>query len=309
MSAFYSTIFIPAYDHAREVENMRVTLARWNARAFGSKPHPPHVSYYDDIAGQPLCASFQNIQLNETQQSTGLSRFSALPEEVLSKILALLEPQDLLKMSRLSKSLRRKLMSRKSQPIWTSSLQNAPHDVPPCPPFMSEPHYVALLFAPTDCMGCGAPDSVHPSIALGYPSLALGWQLCPRCTSLKRSREPLQTCASATRLPRAPFVLQMVPLQCLSALSHGLSGMVWSPLGVLLLRARSEFVLDGIRPADHPANPSRSACGGRAAPPRQQSPRVRPGYSVFRWRGADLAHTTGLGELSLRKDTANDAVL
>ncbi|KAL7278165.1 hypothetical protein ACG7TL_008138 [Trametes sanguinea] len=184
MSAFYSTIFIPAYDHAREVENMRVTLARWNAQAFGSKPHPPHVAYYDTIAGQPLCASFQNIQLNETQQSTGLSRLSALPEEVLSKILALLEPQDLLKMSRLSKRLRRKLMSRKSQPIWTSSLQNAPHDVPPCPPFMSEPHYVALLFAPTDCMGCGAPDSVHPSIALGYPSLALGWQLCPRCTSL-----------------------------------------------------------------------------------------------------------------------------
>lgn len=111
MSAFYSTIFIPAYDHAREVENMRgrcsvfelpeqtpheiagadtnrcsVTLARWNAQAFGSKPHPPHVAYYDTIAGQRLCASFQNIQLNETQQSTGLFHFSALPEEVLSKV-------------------------------------------------------------------------------------------------------------------------------------------------------------------------------------------------------------------------------
>ncbi|KAI9058944.1 hypothetical protein FKP32DRAFT_1680271 [Trametes sanguinea] len=174
MSACSSTIFIPAYDHNEELESTKVILDRWNAQAFRSKPYTPRTPYFASLAGQPLCASFQSIQLNEKRPSATLSCFAALPDEVLSRILSLLEPQDLLKMSRLSWSLRRKLMSRNSQPVWTSSLQNAPHDVPPCPSFMNEPHYVALLFDPKNCMGCGALGFAHQNIARG-------WQLCQRC--------------------------------------------------------------------------------------------------------------------------------
>ncbi|KAI0350466.1 hypothetical protein OH77DRAFT_1371795, partial [Trametes cingulata] len=66
------------------------------------------------------------------------------------QIAASLRPADLLTLSRLDRRTRRCLMSKKSRAIWVEALQNVP-GLPACPPFMSEPLYVALLFGDS-CM-------------------------------------------------------------------------------------------------------------------------------------------------------------
>ncbi|KAI0349518.1 hypothetical protein OH77DRAFT_1414854, partial [Trametes cingulata] len=60
-------------------------------------------------------------------------------------IAARLHPADILRLSRVDKRTRRWLMSKQSRAIWVEALQEV-HGLPACPPYMSEPRYVALLF-------------------------------------------------------------------------------------------------------------------------------------------------------------------
>ncbi|KAG6916510.1 hypothetical protein DXG01_006511 [Tephrocybe rancida] len=69
-----------------------------------------------------------------------LQGFKELPME----IGALLEPGDLLALTRVSKFYRSLFLSRKSRSIWTRVLKNV--DLPERPPFMNEPQYASLVY-------------------------------------------------------------------------------------------------------------------------------------------------------------------
>ncbi|CAE6497578.1 unnamed protein product [Rhizoctonia solani] len=84
-----------------------------------------------------------------------LDRFIGIPIEIFSEITSHLAPKDIITLSRASKFLRELLMRRSSRHVWTNSMKNI-EGLPACPPDMSEPHYLALLFA-RDCTGCGRP--------------------------------------------------------------------------------------------------------------------------------------------------------
>ncbi|KAG6916512.1 hypothetical protein DXG01_006513 [Tephrocybe rancida] len=73
-----------------------------------------------------------------------LQGFKELPLEVFFEIGVLLEPNDLLALSRVSKFYRSLFLSRKSRSIWTRVLKNAV--LPECPPFMNEPQYASLVY-------------------------------------------------------------------------------------------------------------------------------------------------------------------
>ncbi|KAH9948009.1 hypothetical protein B0H21DRAFT_735736 [Amylocystis lapponica] len=83
-----------------------------------------------------------------------------LPFDILFEIFLLLRPIDLLFLARTSKAFRSTLMSRKSARIWKASHSNA--DFLPlmdCPPLLSEPHLVDLVYG-TSCYRC---DASHTS--------------------------------------------------------------------------------------------------------------------------------------------------
>ncbi|KAF8602607.1 hypothetical protein BDV93DRAFT_397406, partial [Ceratobasidium sp. AG-I] len=61
-------------------------------------------------------------------------------------IVSYLQANDVLSLARTSKSLRKALLSRSSVAIWRVAISNT-EKLPRCPENLSEPQYVALIFA------------------------------------------------------------------------------------------------------------------------------------------------------------------
>ncbi|CUA77990.1 hypothetical protein RSOLAG22IIIB_06913 [Rhizoctonia solani] len=76
-----------------------------------------------------------------------------MPIDVLTEIASHLWPVDIINLARLNKSFRNILMTRPSIHIWHNAMKNVPI-LPDCPPDMSEPRYLALVFLKT-CTSCG----------------------------------------------------------------------------------------------------------------------------------------------------------
>ncbi|CAL1707898.1 unnamed protein product [Somion occarium] len=79
-----------------------------------------------------------------------------MPLDILFDIFVHLEPFDLLNLARTSKPFRQLLMHRSAAPFWRAARQNV-EDLPPCPPFLSEPAYANLLFD-NYCHECLRPN-------------------------------------------------------------------------------------------------------------------------------------------------------
>ncbi|KAI0794313.1 hypothetical protein C8Q74DRAFT_1247931 [Fomes fomentarius] len=76
--------------------------------------------------------------------------------ELQLEIYGQLDPQDLLNLSRTCKKFRKFFLHRNNKKLWDSAVRNA-EDLPPCPPWMSVPGFIHLLFSPT-CHNCGASN-------------------------------------------------------------------------------------------------------------------------------------------------------
>ncbi|CUA68903.1 hypothetical protein RSOLAG22IIIB_08151 [Rhizoctonia solani] len=85
----------------------------------------------------------------------GLAGLVNMPIDIFTEITAYLFPIDIISLSRANKSFRRLLMDRSSIHIWHSTMRNV-RGLPPCPPDLSEPHYLSLLFS-KHCTMCGQP--------------------------------------------------------------------------------------------------------------------------------------------------------
>ncbi|KAG8725327.1 hypothetical protein FRC09_002209 [Ceratobasidium sp. 395] len=76
-----------------------------------------------------------------------------LPPEVFNEIVACLMPADLLSLAQTTKFFRKMLMTRTSQHLWKAAMRNV-LQLPECPPQLSEPEYISLLYSNT-CSNCG----------------------------------------------------------------------------------------------------------------------------------------------------------
>ncbi|KAJ1300874.1 hypothetical protein OPQ81_002512 [Rhizoctonia solani] len=92
-------------------------------------------------------------QVPKRGKRASLGRLLDMPPEVFNEIATHLLPIDLLSLARSNRFFRNIFMSRTSQHLWKQALQNIP-DLPPCPPELSEPQYVSLIFSKT-CSNCG----------------------------------------------------------------------------------------------------------------------------------------------------------
>ncbi|KAJ7610828.1 hypothetical protein FB45DRAFT_941736 [Roridomyces roridus] len=87
-----------------------------------------------------------------TKKQGSLHRLLDISLDVLFEIFGHLLPLDVLRLGRVSKEFRRLLFHKSSISIWRSSLANVP-GLPPCPPSMTEPQWVSLVFDQT-CQVC-----------------------------------------------------------------------------------------------------------------------------------------------------------
>ncbi|KAG9124647.1 hypothetical protein FRC07_010799 [Ceratobasidium sp. 392] len=86
-------------------------------------------------------------------KSTRVVGLADMPIKILTQIASNLEPIDVIFLARLNKHFRNLLMKRSSIDIWRGSMENV-LGLPECPPDMSEPRYLALVFLKT-CTSCG----------------------------------------------------------------------------------------------------------------------------------------------------------
>ncbi|CAE6535148.1 unnamed protein product [Rhizoctonia solani] len=83
-----------------------------------------------------------------------------MPVDIFTEITLHLNPADIISLSRSNKFFRNMLMHRSSIHIWHGSMKNVA-GLPPCPPDMSEPRYLALVFSKT-CSKCGKSARSKP---------------------------------------------------------------------------------------------------------------------------------------------------
>ncbi|KAI0730868.1 hypothetical protein C8Q76DRAFT_716480 [Earliella scabrosa] len=87
----------------------------------------------------------------------GRGRLQDLPDlavEIQLEIFGNLHPRDLLNLARTCRKFRAFFLHRTNERLWHAARENAGPDLPPCPPFMSEPAFMNLLFG-TCCQNCG----------------------------------------------------------------------------------------------------------------------------------------------------------
>ncbi|CUA77981.1 ATP-dependent helicase/deoxyribonuclease subunit B [Rhizoctonia solani] len=113
---------------------------------------------------------------NRKKQARGkqgrLAGLMNMPIDIFTEIMSHLLPVDIISMSRSNKYFRNMLMNRSSLHIWRVSMRNVP-GLPDCPPDMSEPSYLALVFLKR-CTKCG-------NIARGKLEGELRVRLCTAC--------------------------------------------------------------------------------------------------------------------------------
>ncbi|KAG8693327.1 hypothetical protein FRC08_009194 [Ceratobasidium sp. 394] len=95
-----------------------------------------------------------------------------MPVDIFTEIALYLMPKDIITLSRSNKFFHNLLMNRTAIHIWHGTMRNVP-GLPPCPPDMSEPHFLALIYA-RNCSMCGATVSRRMDELLRV-------RLCPAC--------------------------------------------------------------------------------------------------------------------------------
>ncbi|KAG8724439.1 hypothetical protein FRC09_018727, partial [Ceratobasidium sp. 395] len=95
-----------------------------------------------------------------------------MPIDIFTEIALHLMPKDIIMLSRSNKFFRKLLMSRSAIHLWHGTMRNVP-GLPPCPPDLSEPHYLALIYA-RNCSTCGTTVSRRMDEILRV-------RLCPSC--------------------------------------------------------------------------------------------------------------------------------
>ncbi|KAF8594199.1 hypothetical protein BDV93DRAFT_481991 [Ceratobasidium sp. AG-I] len=138
----------------KKLSTLRAKSARQNNQSLvgaagGSKQDEPKVPQPKrQRTNQDIKTVTQKNQVRER-----LSGLVKLPINIFAKVASYLTPGDIIGLSRSNKFLRNLLMRRSAVHIWQSAMRNVPK-LPPCPPDMCEPEYLALIYTPT-CSVCG----------------------------------------------------------------------------------------------------------------------------------------------------------
>ncbi|KAG8702019.1 hypothetical protein FRC08_003751 [Ceratobasidium sp. 394] len=95
-----------------------------------------------------------------------------VPMDIFAEITSYLDPLDILSLARTTKHFRTLLMQPSAKHIWSAAERNVV-GLPPCPEYMDEPAYAALVFGKS-CSECGMSVSRRMDAVLGV-------KLCNGC--------------------------------------------------------------------------------------------------------------------------------
>ncbi|KDR80237.1 hypothetical protein GALMADRAFT_242537 [Galerina marginata CBS 339.88] len=126
---------------------------------FEQHPRREILSVRGNYVAGSIASQLRKERLANKNYFHNLSIMLSLPLELVFEIFEHLHPIDLYNLIRSSKSFRNLLLNRRSSPLWSTVFERHP-DVPRCPPGLSFPKWVSLLFGPPTCDNCAHPEAM-----------------------------------------------------------------------------------------------------------------------------------------------------
>ncbi|TDL27044.1 hypothetical protein BD410DRAFT_783200 [Rickenella mellea] len=157
-----------------------------------------------------------------------------LPLNILFEILGYLRPVGLLQVARVSKALRKILLSRSSKSVWSTARENMP-GLPATPEDMSDAQWAHLIFE-TDCHAPGCEETEIREI-----EWALRIRACDECLD----ENALCPSGFAERFPDLqPEITQLLPYTHTDALAYGHDStcrFYWTPTVLAMSKTVGEY--------------------------------------------------------------------
>ncbi|KAG1811284.1 uncharacterized protein BJ212DRAFT_565644 [Suillus subaureus] len=139
-----------------------------------------------------------------------LSLIVIMPIDILLEIFGLLEPADLLYLSRTSKAFRKILLSNSAVSVWKAARVNR-DDVPDCMPGMSEVTWANLLFGGSQCYVCGTKGITRIDFGIRR-------RVCTSCLKKNLVYKP----NFSSKFPDFdPIIMDLIPFTNTGGWAHG----------------------------------------------------------------------------------------
>lgn len=139
-----------------------------------------------------------------------LSLIVTMPIDILFEIFVLLEPEDLLYLSRASKAFRKVLLSDNAVSVWKAARVNR-GGVPDCMPGMSEVSWASLLFGGSQCCVCGTKGIKRVDFGIRR-------RVCTSCLKKNLVYKP----NFLSKFPDFdPIIMDLIPFTNIGGWAHG----------------------------------------------------------------------------------------
>ncbi|KAG2139716.1 hypothetical protein DEU56DRAFT_911980 [Suillus clintonianus] len=133
-----------------------------------------------------------------------------MPIDILLEIFSLLDPADLLFLSRTTKAFRKVLLSKNANSVWKAARVNR-GNVPDCMPGMSEVKWANLLFGGSQCCVCGTKGIMRIDFGIGR-------RACTSCLKKNLVYKP----NFPSKFPDFdPVIMDLIPFTNIGGWAHG----------------------------------------------------------------------------------------
>ncbi|KAG2114621.1 uncharacterized protein F5147DRAFT_677454 [Suillus discolor] len=139
-----------------------------------------------------------------------LSLIVTMPIDILFEIFGLLEPTDLLHLSRTTKAFRKVLLSNNAVSVWKAARVKR-GGVPNCMPGMSEVEWANLLFGGSQCYVCGTKGIMRVDFGIRRRA----------CTSCLKKNLVYKPNFSSTFPSLDPIIMDLTPFTNIGGWAHG----------------------------------------------------------------------------------------
>ncbi|KAG2083948.1 hypothetical protein BD769DRAFT_1397808 [Suillus cothurnatus] len=186
------------------------TLSESSGSEYGRETHKKQPAKKRARAAKALDTGMTLATKGSGRKKKTLSLIVTMPIDILLEIFGLLEPADLLYLSRTSKAFRKVLLSNNAVSVWKAARANR-GGVPDCMPGMSEVTWANLLFGGSQCYVCGTKGITRIDFGIRR-------RVCTSCLKKNLVYKP----NFSSKFPDFdPIIMDLIPFTNIGGWAHG----------------------------------------------------------------------------------------
>ncbi|KAG2338543.1 hypothetical protein BDR05DRAFT_1004117 [Suillus weaverae] len=193
-----------------EYSSLEEAFSESSGSEYGGETYKEQPAKKRARATKALDTGIAPVTKGSGRKKTTLSLIVTMPIDILLEIFGLLEPADLLYLSRTSKAFRAVLLSNNAVSVWKSARVNR-GGVPDCMPGMSEVKWADLLFGGSRCRVCGTKGITRIDFGIMR-------RVCTSCLKKNLVYKP----NFSSKFPDLdPIIMDLIPFTNIGGWAHG----------------------------------------------------------------------------------------